>query len=153
MLAVSSSCRARLAACRTLDACPSMRNRNGDKLVTEILTNWKPDMLTCLHVLCCLFAFDRLCVNACICVRVNASIYTHTYIYIYMYYIIYMYMYHDVYILIYIYICTSVDPNAYTCARTKTTKSKEAKQQMKTGQHVWLPICHHFGHQFVTISM
>ena len=57
-----------------------MLNRHGDKLVTEIQTNWKPDMLTCLHLMLCLFAFGRLCVNACICVRVNASV---TYIYIY----------------------------------------------------------------------
>ena len=54
-----------------------MLNRHGDKLVTEIQTNWKPDMLTCLHLMFCLFAFGRLCVNACICVRVNASIFIY----------------------------------------------------------------------------
>ena len=57
----------------------------------------------------------------------------------------------DIYIYIYVY--TSVDLNAYTCVHTKRTESKEANQKMKAGQHVWFPICHHFGHQFVTISI
>ena len=75
MLALSSSCRARFAACRTLDAFPLMPNRQGDKLVTEMVTNWEPDVLTSLDFLSRFFAFGHLCVNACICVRVNASIY------------------------------------------------------------------------------
>ena len=58
-----------------------------------------------------------------------------------------------IFYMLYIYIYTSVDPNAYTCVHAKTTDSKEAKQRIKTGRHVWFPICLNFGHQFVTISI
>ena len=47
-------------------------------------------------------------------------------------------------IYIYIHIYTSVDPNAYTCIHSKTTRSKEPTQQSWTGQHDWLPFCHNF---------
>ena len=46
---------------------------------------------------------------------------------------------------------TSVDPNAYSCIHAKTTRGKEAMQQSKTGQNVWLAFCHHFGFELVTI--
>ena len=58
---------------------------------------------------------------------------TRTHIYIYRYI-------RHTHIYIYIYTYTSVDPNAYTCIHTKTTRSKEWTEQSKTCQHVWSPL-------------
>ena len=73
---------------------------------------------------------------------VRMYVYTYVRMYVYVYAYIYMCIYTHtyIYICIYIYIYTSVDPNAYTCIHTKTTRSKESTEQSKICQHVWSPL-------------